>query len=56
MSPKVVIENCVIVDINTLEETKAEINKRLAQFEHITENYFLCARYCERFRPLAIII
>ena len=43
MSPKVMVKNCV-VDLNSLEETKVEIETRLAQFEHIRENHFLCAR------------
>lgn len=34
----------VVEDINALEETKAEIQKRLASFDHITENTFLCER------------
>jgi len=44
MSPKVLMKNFV-VDLNSLEETKAEIKKRLDSFEHIRENHFMCARY-----------
>ena len=34
----------VPVDLNSLEETKVEIKQRLASFQHITENTFLCER------------
>jgi hypothetical protein len=43
MSPRVNLTNYV-VDINSLDETKAEISKRLESFEHIRENHFMCAR------------
>ena len=33
-----------VVDLNSLEETKMEIKERLASFQHITENTFLCER------------
>lgn len=42
-SPKVLMSNYVD-DLNTMPETKAEIKKRLASFEHIQHNVFLCAR------------
>ena len=44
MSPKVLM-NTLVDDLNSLEETKAEIKKRLDSFEHIRENHFMCARY-----------
>lgn len=37
------MSNCVD-DLNNMPETKSEIKKRLASFEHIAENVFLCAR------------
>ena len=43
MSPKVLLSN-MTNDLNSLEDTKAEIQKRLDSFEHIRENVFLCAR------------
>ena len=43
MSPKVLISN-MTNELNSLEDTKAEIQKRLDSFEHIKENVFLCAR------------
>ena len=44
MSPKVLM-NTLVDDLNSLEETKAEIQRRLDSFEHIRENHFMCARY-----------
>ena len=44
MSPRALM-NTLVDDLNSLEETKAEIQKRLNSFTHIKESHFMCARY-----------
>ena len=43
MSPTVLMSN-LEDELNNMDETKTEIKKRLESFEHIKENWFLCAR------------
>jgi len=43
-SPEVSQPVISLYELNRLDETKAEIQKRLGSFERIKENVFLCER------------